>query len=34
MAIFKTRKEELEKKELKFKNSVFKFDKFLKVRFH
>ena len=29
--IFKQRKEELEKKEIHFKNSVMKFDKFLKV---
>ena len=32
MEIFKKRKEELEIKEIKFKNSVFKFDKYLKVK--
>ena len=31
MEIFKTRKDELEKKETHFKQSVMKFDKFLKV---
>jgi hypothetical protein len=31
MSIFKTRKEEIEKKESHFKNSVMKFNNFLKV---